>query len=77
MISNAIKESRTRSLREKKHGIIETLPIQPLKPFNLEKSQYLKVGRENIERCPLQKLTVHSVREKSDDAAGNLNLLKR
>ena len=57
--------------------IIETLPIQPLKPFNLEKSQYLKVGRENIERCPLQKLTVHSVREKSDVAAGNLNLLKR
>ena len=40
-------------------------------------TQYLNDGRENIERCPLQKLTVHSVREKSDVAAGNLNLLKR
>ena len=37
VISNAIKESITRSLREKKTWRIETLSIQPLKPSNLKK----------------------------------------
>ena len=35
----------------KKAWRIEKLPIQPLKPFNLERSQYLKDGRENICRA--------------------------